>query len=124
MNNATILIVEDDPVNEFVIKKMLEKHYKLVFADTSKKAINIVSKYSIDLILMDINLGGDKIDGVALMHDLKSNYKLDTKPFFAVTSYAMPGDKEKYLNKGFSEYIAKPLDQRTLFELINKHTCE
>ncbi|GAA0873185.1 response regulator [Gangjinia marincola] len=110
-----ILYVEDNKINAVVIKKMLSQ-YQVDIAANSDEAFLKVSEKEFDLVLMDINLGIGEMNGSEVMLHLRKKYNYDHKPIFAVTAFAMPGDKERFLNQGFDDYFSKPvaLDQLQL----------
>jgi CheY-like chemotaxis protein len=72
-----------------------------------------------DLILLDIQLPG--MDGYAVARTLRSRPKLQKVPIVAVTSYAMPGDREAALEAGCNGYIEKPIDPDTFMEKVKEH---
>lgn len=72
------------------------------------------------MILMDINLGGDSRDGVAIMQELREKPAYADLPILAITSYAMPGDREKFIAAGFDEYVAKPVAKEDLLEKVRR----
>lgn len=109
-----ILVVEDNPLNmELVIEILSSKGITVHKAVDGEEAIRKTEREVYDLILMDIELPGK--DGVEVTKIIKVKYK--NMPVIALTSYAMKGDKERFLSAGFDDYIAKPLD---IPEFINK----
>ncbi|RQD65383.1 PAS domain-containing hybrid sensor histidine kinase/response regulator [Desulfonatronovibrio magnus] len=117
-----ILIVEDESTNQFFAQKMLEKlGYKTATADDGTTALEILEKEHFDCILMDIQL--KQMDGVEATRIIRnhdgSKYNPQI-PIIAVTSYAMKGDKEKFIAAGMNEYLPKPLRTNDLKELLKK----
>lgn len=106
-----ILIVEDDPTNLFVAKKLLGKKCHISSATNDREAFDQLHQKSFDVVLMDINLGGDSLDGVSILRHIRELYPHWNMPIFAVTSYAMPEDRAKYLHAGFNRYFPKPIDR-------------
>ncbi len=119
-----IFIVEDDRMNRLVLTKMLKSFGKTVAAIDGEETIKIISDYSkkgftFDIMLFDINLPAPW-DGIKLMNEIKSRYKEYGRiPFIAQTAYAMTGDKERLLEAGFDNYIAKPVNKKELITMIN-----
>ena len=111
-----ILVTEDNAGNRAVVKAAL-KQYNLDFAVTGEKAVTMASEKEYDLILMDIQLPG--IDGVETLQQIRKNSKKYI-PAIAVTAFAMKGNKQKYLDKGFDNYISKPLNLALLRKKINE----
>ncbi|MDP2841877.1 MAG: response regulator, partial [Candidatus Methanoperedens sp.] len=73
-------------------------------------------KETYDLVLIDIEIPG--MDGVDATKLIKSKHK--NLPILALTSYAMKGDRERFIAAGFDDYIAKPIDVNSFIEKINK----
>lgn len=113
-----VLIVEDDATNLFVARKLLGQHCSVSCATNDREAFEQLHQTSFDVILMDINLGGDSMDGVAIMRHIRESHPQWSMPIFAVTSYAMPEDRDKYLNAGFDRYFPKPIDRNGILAAI------
>ena len=90
-----ILYVEDDTINALVMQKLLRADYEVVHVCDGESCMELFNTATFDIVLMDINLGRGKIDGVETMRQLKSQF--DTLPVLAVTSYAMPEDEDRFL---------------------------
>ncbi len=77
-----------------------------------------------DLMLFDINIPFPW-NGLTLMEEIYKRYEPYKRiPFVAQTAYAMPQDKDRLLEAGFSGYISKPLDRELLIRIVQKHLCE
>jgi two-component system, cell cycle response regulator DivK len=110
-----ILVIEDNEQNLYLIRYILENaDYEVFSASDGEKGIDLASSLLPDLILMDIQL--PLMDGYAVAGKLRENPHLADTPIVAVTSYAMPGDREKAMEAGCSGYIEKPIDPDT-FEI-------
>ncbi len=109
-----VLVVEDNPLNmELVLEILLGRGFTVHEANDGEEAIKKAENDNYDLILMDIELPG--LDGVEVTKILKTrNEKI---PVVALTSYAMKGDRERFMKAGFDEYLSKPLD---ISDFINK----
>ena len=115
-----LLIVEDDETNRFIVLKNLKDKFDCDFAIDGEEVLRKIETKIYDLILMDINLGNDRLNGEILMKIIKTNnHKVNTK-VIAVTSYAMDGDKEYFLQAGFDMYLPKPLLKNELIDAINR----
>jgi CheY-like chemotaxis protein len=114
-----ILIVEDDEVSlEFLKELLIPSKVKLLVARDGIEAIETAKKRrDIDLILMDVQLpsmsGKD-----SMIHIREFNEEV---PIIAQTAFAMSGDREKYLEMGFDDYISKPINVVELIEMIERH---
>jgi CheY-like chemotaxis protein len=120
MNNKTILAVDDHPPNLALLTHLLQFHgYDVVAATDAQEALAAIAKKMPQLILMDLQMPG--IDGFALTKMLKANASTAAVPIVAVTSFAMSGDKERALAAGCDDYVAKPIDTRTLPTLVARY---
>lgn len=115
-----ILLAEDDPVNQKVILKFLkEQGHDVMTADNGEIVLDLFKKSDFDVILMDIQM--PNMNGIEATHRIRQMD--DTKkhiPIVAVTAYALYGDREKFLNLGFDEYVTKPIQMNILFGVLNK----
>jgi len=111
------LIVEDNPINmELVLEILTSNGISADEAFSGEEAIAMVEKETYDIVLMDIELPG--MDGVDTTKIIKSRHK--NMLILALTSYAMKGDRERFIAAGFDDYIAKPIDVNLFIEKINK----
>ncbi len=116
-----ILYVEDNKVNAMVMDKMLSQdNTRIIVVESGKEAIDIAQENELDLILLDINLGKNKMDGCEVLKKLQELKIAATTPVFAITAYAMPGDEKHFKNIGFDQYFSKPVDFPQLRSEINK----
>ncbi len=114
-----ILLVEDAPMSIVVVKKEVEfLGYECLVAKDGQEAVQKASEDQPDLILMDISL--PKMDGLQAASRIRENPKTQAIPILPVTAKAMPGDREKCLQAGCDEYIAKPLSHRELGTCIEE----
>ena len=120
MNKSKILIVEDNEINALVLKRLIEPIADPIHAINDKEAYQAMEDHVFSLILMDINLGGQSEDGETIMKNLKSDQRFTTLPIFVVTSYAMPGDEQRFLNAGFDAYFSKPINREKLLTGVKK----
>jgi CheY-like chemotaxis protein len=114
-----ILIVEDDEINMYIMDRLLKNEFILSKAKNGDEALSLAGKNYFDVVLMDINLGNTSIDGIEVMKRIRIMEKLSATKIFAVTSYAMPEDKQRFLNLGFDAYFEKPLQKEDLILEIN-----
>ena len=118
-NQQKILIVEDDQVSADFLKIILENiSTTIITVDSGDKAVEFCKTHSdINLVLMDIKMRG--MDGFEATRRIREFNK--EVIIIAQTAYALSGDKEKAITAGCNDYIAKPVKQIQLFELITKH---
>jgi len=119
LHNLKILIVEDDEISYSLLTKMLQKISKEVLhAMTGVQAVEACRKNpDLDLILMDIRM--PMMDGNEATSQIRQFNK--DVIIIAQTAYAFSGDKEKAIEAGCNDYISKPINITSLFELIKKH---
>ncbi|MEE9550265.1 MAG: response regulator [Candidatus Binatia bacterium] len=114
-----ILLVEDNPATVDIIQTELEfLGYDSAVAENGQKAVDLAATYRPDLIVMDISL--PKIDGLEATTLIRNNSKTQNIPILAATARALPGDREKCIQAGCDDYIAKPFTHRELGEAIKK----
>jgi CheY-like chemotaxis protein len=115
-----ILVVEDNDKNRLLIRDILKYYkYEVLEAENGKIGVEQAIKHLPDLILMDIQM--PVMDGFTAIALLKEDPATKSISMIALTSFAMKGDKEKIMQAGFDDYIAKPLDTRKLPELVKKY---
>jgi two-component system, cell cycle response regulator DivK len=109
---AKILLVEDNENNRYLAKFLLEREGLTVdTAENGFHAIEMAAKEKPDLIVMDIQM--PEMDGYETARRLKSDPGLSHIPIVGVSSYAMPGDRDKAIRSGFTGYIEKPVNPET-----------
>jgi CheY-like chemotaxis protein len=118
--NKTVLVIEDNEQNLYLVRFLLENHGFIVHAALDGRAgISMASKLLPDIILLDIQL--PMLDGYAVAAELRKDPALRDTPIVAVTSYAMQGDREKALAAGATGYIEKPIDPNTFVDQVREH---
>jgi signal transduction histidine kinase/DNA-binding NarL/FixJ family response regulator len=115
----SILIAEDNPVNQKVAETMLDKRGHRVFvASNGREALETLNKEHIDLILMDVQM--PEIDGFEATERIREREKANGGhiPIVAMTAHAMKGDRERCLAAGMDSYLSKPIRAEQLFTVI------
>ena len=116
----TILIIEDNEQNLYLMRFLLEKSgFQVTCAMDGLEGIRLACSQKPDAILLDIQL--PVMDGYAVAAELRKQMDLGTVPIIAVTSYAMVGDREQILAAGATDYIEKPINPETFVEQVRKH---
>jgi CheY-like chemotaxis protein len=113
-----VLIVDDDIRNIFAMTSILEPHQMQIFsAETGKSALEILQATAdMDVVLMDIMM--PDMDGYDTMRAIRKLAKFRALPIIALTAKAMKGDREKCIEAGASDYIAKPVDTEQLLSML------
>ena len=115
--SKTILIIEDNPQNMYMMRFLLEKNgFQVLGAATGVDGIDQALRHKPSAILLDIQL--PEMDGYAVAAELTKNNELTSIPIIAVTSYAMVGDREQILAAGATGYIEKPINPDSFVEEI------
>jgi two-component system cell cycle response regulator DivK len=108
MAKGRILYIEDNPDNRLLIKRVLEAEgYAVIEAENGTEGLRLAANSRPDLVLMDINL--PDIDGyecTTLLRETHPNHL----PIVALTANALKGDRQRALDAGCDDYIAKPVD--------------
>jgi CheY-like chemotaxis protein len=118
LRGKTVLVVDDDVRNIFALTSLLEQHgIRVISAETGKEALALLDRSeSIDAVLMDIMM--PDMDGYETMALIRKTPKHRLLPILALTAKAMKGDREKCLEAGASDYIAKPVNTEELLGLL------
>jgi CheY-like chemotaxis protein/signal transduction histidine kinase len=113
-----VLVVDDDVRNIFALSSVLERHgMHVVIATTGQEAVNVLQQTpDVALALMDIMMPG--MDGYETMRRIREIPRFQRLPIIALTAKAMKGDREKCLDAGASDYVAKPVDTGQLVSLL------
>ena len=115
-----ILIVEDNLTNQLVAKGILEKlAFQTDIADNGRKCLEKLKENSYDLILMDCQM--PKMDGFEATRAIRKMQSASSKTtIIAMTANAMQGDREKCIEAGMDDYIAKPIEPQVLVDMMEK----
>jgi len=113
-----IAVVDDDIRNIFSLTSALEEHgVELHYAESGRSGIELLNRIpDIDAALIDIMMPG--MDGYETIEELRANPRFATLPIVAVTAKAMKGDRQKCMEAGASDYIAKPVDIEQLVSVL------
>ena len=114
----TVLLVDDDVRNIFALSSALEgRGMKVLTATTGREAIDLLNTSStIAIVLMDIMM--PEMDGYQTMQAMRQNPAFRRLPIIALTAKAMKGDREKCLEAGASDYLAKPVNTDQLLSAL------
>jgi CheY-like chemotaxis protein len=118
LKGKTVLIVDDDPRNIFAVRTLLEAHgMRTLYAENGRAGITMLEHHpEIDIALIDIMM--PEMDGYETMRLIRANPAKRWLPMIAVTAKALKEDRERCMAAGASDYLAKPIDDGQLVELI------
>jgi CheY-like chemotaxis protein len=119
---ASIMVVEDDPINMLLISEVLRKMgFEVVKANNGKEALEILPHYEPVLIFMDVNM--PEMDGyttTGFIREMEEPYR--SLPIIALTADAMQGDREKCIAAGMDDYISKPFRIEEILGVLKNRT--
>src|SRR5207253_1585568 len=119
-----ILLAEDNPVNQVVALRLLEKQgHRVLVAGNGRQAILALEKTAFqgfDVVLMDVQM--PEMDGLAATAAIREMEKGTGAyvPIVAMTAHAMKGDRERCLAAGMDDYLSKPIRAQELFDILEK----
>jgi CheY-like chemotaxis protein len=115
-----ILVVEDNATNMKLVRDVLQAEgYRTIEATTGSAAVALAVEHAPALVLMDIQL--PDIDGIEALGQLRADERTAAVPVLAVTALAMDGDRERFLDAGFDDYVPKPVDIAALVATVAEH---
>ncbi|MCF7794082.1 MAG: response regulator [Candidatus Cloacimonetes bacterium] len=117
---SRILLVEDNEANLYLIRYMLEKHnHEVIIAKEGQLGVDLALQKLPDLVIMDVQL--PDINGLEATRRIRAQEKGKNLKIVALTSYAMPGDREKALNAGCDGYMEKPINPENFVPELEKY---
>ena len=119
-----ILVAEDNPVNQRLITRLLEKRgHRVVLAPNGFLAVQALEKEAFDLVFMDVQMpemDGVEATGLIRQKELRTG---EHQPIIALTAHAMKGDEEKCLAAGMDGYLSKPIRPQELDKVLDKYVA-
>lgn len=118
LQGCTVLIAEDNKINQLIIVKMLKAHNaNLIIAEDGKECVKYFKEHPVDLIFMDIQM--PEMDGIKATQAIRALPAGKTVPIIAMTANTLKQDIEHYLGIGMDGYLTKPFDKAKLNSLLN-----
>lgn len=115
--SASILLVEDHPVNRILMEKMIAKiGLSVVAAKNGQEALEYAAEQYFNLIIMDVQM--PVLSGIDATRMIREKGKNRNTPILAITAHAMTGDREKCLTAGMDGYIPKPVSPESLYDTV------
>jgi CheY-like chemotaxis protein len=120
---ARILVVEDNPTNQRVVAGLLGKRgYQTHVVSDGRQALEALEGPAFDLILMDLQM--PVLDGLEATRLIRLDPRWRSLPIIGLTAHVMAGDRERCLEAGMDDYLAKPVRPPALLEAVAKHLSE
>ncbi len=121
---ARILVAEDNPVNQRLAVRMLERRgYAVTVAPSGRAALSLVESRTFDVVLMDVQM--PEMNGFEATQEIRAHERGTGRhvPIIAMTAHAMKGDRERCLQAGMDGYVSKPIRALELFAAIAEATA-
>jgi CheY-like chemotaxis protein len=120
--HGTILLAEDNYINQMVTVRILEGHgHRVVVGANGRLALEILERQAVDLVLMDIQM--PEMDGFQATRAIREHEAITGAhlPIIALTAHAMDGYRQKCLDAGMDDYLPKPVRSKNLLEVIDRN---
>ncbi len=115
--DARILVVDDYPMNIKVLKNLLKQNkVQIEGVESGRECLRLLRQQSFDLIFLDHRMPG--MDGVETLHEMRKQELGKGVPVIMLTANAIVGDREKYLEEGFDEFLSKPIMPERLEKIM------
>jgi len=122
LNRKKIIILEDDQLIINLYKLLLKNEdYEIKIAQTPAEALKYLNQDKYSLIIADISLAHEGMEGIEFIKLIKNNEKFSSIPAIAVTGYNLKHDIDKILEAGYCECITKPIKTQEFKDLIKKY---
>ncbi len=118
-----VLVVEDESATRELLSYLLDARYAVEIVGTYDDALDQAARDQFDAVLIDISLS-DEYTGEDVLEALRASDHTSAAAMIACTAYAMPGDREHFLKRGFDSYISKPFTRDRLYRVIEETVAE
>lgn len=119
LRNMSCLYIEDQLDSQILFKVQMKELKSIKFSQSFEDAIPMLETEKFDFIVLDINLQGE-YNGLDALKVIRTMEGLETIPIIAVTAYVLPGDKEKFIATGFTDFVSKPIFRNKIVEVLSK----
>jgi PAS domain S-box-containing protein len=119
LSKYSCLYLEDQTDSQILFKSQMRDLRSIQFAISFEDAIPLLEKNHYDFIVMDMNLQGE-YNGLDALRSIQRMPGYKSVPVIAVTAYVLPGDREKFIKAGFSDFISKPVLRDKLVDVLKR----
>jgi CheY-like chemotaxis protein len=116
-----MLVVEDDLLSQRVFQKLFKEEFQVDFCDSGDEYYKEFNGEKYDIIIMDISLKGNK-SGLELIREIKDLPEKRDTPIICLTAHAFAKDRTNAIESGADMFLAKPVMNETLLDVVNKLT--
>jgi CheY-like chemotaxis protein len=119
--DVSILLIEDDPINQFMQKKALEKkNYNVIVVDTGEEALHILENQKFNIVIVDIGL--PDMNGLEVIKIIRQRDEEKNKytPIVVISAYAMQSDRENAIDAGADQFMPKPISIWELYFIVEE----
>lgn len=117
-DRPVVLVVDDYAETRRLIFFYLRDTYQVVTAASAEEALDYLAEHPVDLVVMDINFQ-DGMNGMTATEQIRANPDLQHLPVLAISAYAYPDDRARFLKAGFNDYIPKPIFKDRMIKKIH-----
>ncbi len=114
-----VLVLEDNTESRMLLRHLLRKEFEATIASGVDETLEAARHNAFDVALLDINLGESRT-GIDVLEALREMPQHRALPALACTAYALPGDRENFLDAGFGGYVSKPFVKDELFAMLRE----
>jgi CheY-like chemotaxis protein len=114
-----VLVLEDNAESRLLLRHLLRRDFEATLVNGADAALEAAQAQAFDAALLDINLG-EKRTGVDVFKAIRAMDRHRDLPVLACTAYALPGDRERFLDAGFVSYVSKPFVKAELLTALRQ----
>src|SRR5690606_26432639 len=111
--NKKVLVIDDDFSSRKIVELFLRGEIDIETASSANEGLELISITNFSLIMLDISLGKES-SGIDVLKKLRTIPDYKSTPVIAVTAHAMVGDREKFIDSGFNDYLSEPFAKKDL----------
>ncbi|MBF0272157.1 MAG: PAS domain S-box protein [Magnetococcales bacterium] len=119
LSGAHVLVVEDVEINQLIITELLQRvGVEVLVAGSGRQALELLENHICDLVLLDLKM--PDLDGFEVARRLRAIPRLRDLPIIAMTAYAFSSDRQRCLESGMNDHLAKPIDRTLLYATLKR----